>query len=327
MNSARLRQLGIVGSIAALTALVAGFSWQNLDVITGPRFSAAFAEAGGLSKGDEVIASGLVIGEVTSVELQGSHVRVEFKVSDSDVRLGRTTSAAIVSQTVLGRRALSVDPAGPGRLTAEIPLSRTRSPYALEDALGDLSTSSERIEVEQLAEAMTGTGRILEETAPDLQPLLDSLYRVAELVNGRGSDLHRLLASTAGVSEVLAERDLQIRSLIADSGSLLTTVDKRKVALEDLLVDATRVTRQLQELLSENRQQFGPAFDELNQLLELLVQHRRELTDGVQSAAPVLRNLGEVVAAFPGFSTWITNLVATNLVPTLPELLGGTSQP
>lgn len=321
------RRSMIVGSVALVLLVVAFMSWRQLEVLGAPRFTAAFSEAGGLAPGDSVVASGLVVGKVSSVDLRGNHVRVEFEVTNGDVHLGNQTTAAIVSQTVLGRRALSIHPAGPGELSSEIPIDRTTAPYAVEQALGDLSSTSEQIDVNQLGSAMGGTGRLLENAAPEIRPLMTALYRVAQLVNGRGSDLKSLLASTAGVSDVVASRELQIRALIADSGSLLTTVDQRRTALENLFADTDRVAVQLQGLIEDNRRQLGPAFAELNQLLGVLRQNRGEIADGVSSAAPVLRELGEVVAAFPGFNVWIPNLVATNLVPTLPELLGGTSKP
>lgn len=325
MTQNRARERGMVALILVILASALFFGRGELDFLGSPRLSAAFAEAGGLLPGDEVVVSGVRVGEVTDVSLSGPRVRVEFKIKNSDVRLGRMTSAAIVSQTVLGRRALELDPAGPGKLSAEIPLHRTTSPYAIEEAIADVTSKSQRLDIEQLAKSLDGTGRILEESAPDVRPFLTGIAEVGDLVNARDADLRRLLASSADVTGVLGSRELQIRTLIADASELLATVDHRKKSLERLFVDADRATDQLEGLINDNEQQLGPAFEELNQLLKLLREHRAEIIDGVHSAVPVLRNLGEVVASFPGFQTWIPNLVAPRQPAELNELIGGVS--
>ena len=69
-------------SLAMLAAsLVVAFRADDLPVIGGgDTYYAAFEESGGLKPNDEVRIAGVRVGKVNSVELDGDHVRVDFKV-------------------------------------------------------------------------------------------------------------------------------------------------------------------------------------------------------------------------------------------------------
>src|SRR6478672_3817184 len=130
----RERNPVVVGAISlAVVALLvlAAFRAQDLPVIGGgDTYYAAFAESGGLKAGDEVRIAGVRVGKVDSVELDGDHVTVAFKVATSE-QFGPTTNAAIKVKTLLGAMFLSLEPAGAGQMKEEstIPMERTTSPY------------------------------------------------------------------------------------------------------------------------------------------------------------------------------------------------------
>src|SRR6478672_576455 len=130
----RERNPVIVGavSLAVITTLILGaFRAQDLPLIGGgDTYYAAFAESGGLKANDEVRIAGVRVGKVESVELDGGHVKVTFRVK-TDSAFGAQTAAAIRIKTLLGAMYLALQPAGPGQLAAgsQIPEKRTSSPY------------------------------------------------------------------------------------------------------------------------------------------------------------------------------------------------------
>ncbi|WP_305220177.1 hypothetical protein, partial [Klebsiella pneumoniae] len=67
---------------------------------------------------------------------------------EGSIGLGESTSAAVTTMSLLGKRAVSLDLDGPGRIAvgSEIPVERTRSAYSLPDVLGDLTTTVEDID-------------------------------------------------------------------------------------------------------------------------------------------------------------------------------------
>ena len=100
--------------------ILAAFRAQDLPLIGGgDTYHAAFAESGGLKPNDEVRIAGVRVGKVESVELDGDHVKVTFRV-DGDAEFGAETAAAIKVKTLLGAMFLVTAagrwrPAGGGR--------------------------------------------------------------------------------------------------------------------------------------------------------------------------------------------------------------------
>ena len=155
----RERNPVIIGaiSLAVIAALVmAAFRAEDLPLIGGgDTYYAAFTESGGLKANDEVRVAGVRVGKVQEVTLDGDHVRVEFTV-DRGVDFGRDTGAHIKVKTLLGAMYLALVPNGTGQLEegAEIPVSRTNSPYDVVEAFSGLAETSERIDTDQLATSL-----------------------------------------------------------------------------------------------------------------------------------------------------------------------------
>ena len=175
--------LGIVGA-AVITGIVLGaLNWQKIPFINpGQNYAAYFAEAGGLFTGAGVEVSGLPVGRVSSIELEGQQVLVKFRIN-GDVQLGDRTTAAIKTKGLLGTKKLDVIPRGEGSLTGTIPLERTTSPYQLPDALGDLTTTISGLNTNQLSESLATMARTFADTPPDLRNAVKGVARFADTLN------------------------------------------------------------------------------------------------------------------------------------------------
>ena len=127
--------VGAVGTLILVALIIAVFSYDKIPFIKGTTdYSAYFSEAGGIKPDSDVRVSGLSVGRVSGIHLDGNKVLVDFTVRDG-VELGDRTEAAIKTETVLGTKFLEITPRGDGTLTGTIPLERTKSPYDLPDAL------------------------------------------------------------------------------------------------------------------------------------------------------------------------------------------------
>ena len=99
-------------------------------------YEADFSHASGQQSDDPVEISGMRVGSVDEVRINGTHVTVTFHADD--VRLGAQTRAAIKTSSAVGERYLALYPAGSGQLT-RVPMSRTTVPYDLTAALADVT--------------------------------------------------------------------------------------------------------------------------------------------------------------------------------------------
>ena len=80
--------------VTSFLTLVLAATIGNFGSGKATTYHARFSDVTGLLPGNEVRIAGVKVGKITAVELDGRHVRVEFKVDDS-TRLGSETSASV----------------------------------------------------------------------------------------------------------------------------------------------------------------------------------------------------------------------------------------
>lgn len=314
-------RVGLVGIVAVFLLITLAVNvGQIRTLLSGERHSAAFSEAGGISKNDDVRVAGVTVGKVTEVSLDGSQVRVDFTVDG--VQLGDATAAAIKTDSALGRKFLELQPAGEGTLDDQIPLSRTRAPYDVTQALSDLTTTSQEIDTRQLAKSFDVVSDTFSDTPPELRATLRGVSQLGRVIAARDGELRSLLAHASGVTGVLAERNLQVTRLLVDGNALFEELDARRWVIHKLLVNVTRATHQLSALVRENRTTLGPALEELRQVTRVLNDNEKNLEFVIQNLGGYVRELNEAIGGGPFFYAYVENLVPTNLAPMLPDLLG-----
>src|SRR6476646_9327372 len=227
--------VGLVGIAVLTAAVVAAFSYDKIPFVKGASdYAAYFAEAGGIKPGSDVRVSGMSVGRVSDVKLDGTRVLVDFTVRNG-VELGDRTEAAIKAETVLGTKMLEVTPRGDGELTGVIPLERTKSPYDLPTALGDLTTTISALDTTQLSSALTTLAETFKDTPPDLKIALDGVARFSDTLNARDEQLRNLLANAHKVTDVLGKRSDQIVSLVVNTNALLSEVLSQRDSIDALM--------------------------------------------------------------------------------------------
>lgn len=300
--------VGLVGVLVLATLVVAVFSYDKIPFIKGTSdFSAYFADAGGIKTGSDVRVSGLGVGRVSDITLQGNKVLVDFTVGDN-VELGDRTEAAIKTETVLGTRYLELTPRGDGSLNGPIPLERTKSPYDLTDALGDLTTTISGLDTTQLSSSLTTLAETFKDTPPELKLALEGVARFSDTLNTRDAKLRDLLANANKVTAVLAKRSDQIAQLVANANALLAELLSQRQSLDALMGNLTAVSTQISGLVSDNRTQLKPAVDKLNGVLGILDNRKKELQRTLYLLRRYAMSFGEVLGSGPFFKASVVNL-------------------
>ena len=301
--------IGTVGILAIVAVLAGSFSIDS--VLGGDEYKAEFSEAAGLAPNDEVRVAGVKVGKVLSVDLAGDRVQVEFRVKDAE--MGNRTRADIRIKTVLGRKFLSLAPDGQGTLEpgSVIPLSRTSSPFDITDAFGDLATTVEEIDDEQLAQSFTVLADTFRDTPDEVRASLEGLSRLSRVIAERDEQLGALLARTRGVSQVLAERDEDLTAFLADSSLVLQEVERRREAISRLLETTTVLSEQLVALVRENRAELQPALERLRGVVQVLRKNQDNLDASIARLAPFVR----VFADNLGNGRWFDTLIQNFLPP------------
>lgn len=302
-------QLGVIGLVVAGALVLAGLQYDRLQFIAGGiHYQAQFADAGGLLVGDYVTIAGVNVGKVESIELDGPEVQVGFTTNEA-LRLGDSTRASIKTNTILGRKSVEVLPEGtdPMPVGGTIPLDRTTSPYSLNDALGDLTTTVSELDTNQLNNSLNAMSDALADTPPELRTALLGVTRLSQSINARDESLKDLLSRAESVTGILADRSGQINSLIVDGNTLLGELDRRRNAISELITNVSTVSRQLTGLVQDNEQQMKPTLDKLNSTVAILQRNKDNISRGLDGLAPYATALGEAVGSGPFFGAYVAN--------------------
>ncbi len=305
--------IGAIGLVLTIGIIVGALQYDKLPFFQGKEYSAYFADAGGLTTTDKVQVSGFKVGQVKSIELDGSRVLIKFTV-DKHIRLGNRTEAAIKTKGLLGTKLFEVTSRGDGQLEGPIPLERTRSPYELPDALGDLATTISGLNTDQLSDSLRVLATTFADTPPQLRVAVEGVARFSQTLDERDAQLRGLLTNADKATTVLAERSNQIVKLIADSNALLAELQSQSAALDQLGGNISALSQQLQGFIAENRDTMKPAFDKLNGVLTIIDNRKQQLQKSIKLLDSYTMSLGESVSSGPFFKTYVANLLPGQFV-------------
>ncbi len=300
--------IGVVGLVLTMGIVLGSVNYNRLPFLQGREYSAYFAEAGGLTTGEAVQVSGFKVGEVQSIELDGSRALVKFTVA-KNIRLGDRTEAAIKTRGLLGTKVLEVTSRGDGQQENTIPLERTTSPYELPDALGELAVTISGLNTNQLSDSLRVLSATFADTPPQLKIAIEGVARFSETLNERDADLRGLLANANKATTVLADRSTKIVSLIANTNALLSELESQSAALDQISGNISALSNQLLGFIAENRDALRPALDKLNGVLTIVDNRKERLQRSIKLLGQYSMSLGESVSSGPFFKTYVANLL------------------
>lgn len=306
--------IGATGVTVVGAIVVGALNYQNLPVLNqDKKYSAYFADAGGLFTGAGVQVSGFPAGKVSSIDLEGNQVLVTFSV-DKNIEMGDQTQAAIKTKSLLGTKVLVVVPHGSKPLTGPISMNHTTSPYQLPDALSDLSRTISGIDTNQLSDSLDTLAKTFADTPADLRNAVQGVARFAETINNRDEQLRTLLANAAKVTGVLAKRSDQIAGLVRDTNALLAQLRSQSAAVENIWHSISAVAQQLKGFIGENKQQLKPALEKLNGVLAIVDNRKGRLQEAVKLLNKYAMSLGESLSSGPFFKAYVSNLLPGQFV-------------
>lgn len=308
--------IGIISITVLVLVLVAAFNSDNLPIIGGgTTYSADFTEDAGLQSGDDVRIAGVKVGKVTSIGLEGDHVKVTFQVKNA--WMGNQSTADIKIRTLLGAKYVAVDPRGPSPLNPNtaIPTSRTTSPYDVIDAFSGLSQTIQQLDTTQLAQSFQVLSQTFSNTPANVRSALDGLSALSHTISSRDAQLAQLLSNSGQISKTLASRDQQVQQLLSDGTVLLNMLNQREQAITTLLSGTQALSTQLSGLINDNQQQLNPVLSQLNQFTTMLRNNQTSLANGLSLLAPFVRLFANTVGNGRWFDNYICGLLPPSIGP------------
>jgi phospholipid/cholesterol/gamma-HCH transport system substrate-binding protein len=315
-HGSNLIRTGFIGVVLVTLVILVGLAPERLaSWATAIRYQALFADAGGLTAGNAVTISGMKVGSVSDVSLQGRNAAVTFSI-DGTVSLGSDTTAHIRTGTLLGERVVTLESKGNGTMhpTDVIPLSRTSSPYSLTEAVSEFTANTAGTDTSSLNQSLDTLSSTLDQLAPELGSTFDGLTRLSKAVNERDDSLGELLKDGAGVTRILSDRSQQVNTLILNANDLVAVLSQRRRAIVELLVHTSALSKQLSGLIHDNEAKLAPTLDKLNSVTAVLEQSRDNIATALPRLAKYQITLGETVANGPYYSAYVPNLSPSQIL-------------
>ena len=94
-------KVGLLGLLILVMVVGVGQSFASIPMLFAkPMYYAHFADAAGAAPGDKVRISGMNVGQIKSLKIEGDRVRVGFTLGDN--RIGSDSRLSIRTDTILG---------------------------------------------------------------------------------------------------------------------------------------------------------------------------------------------------------------------------------
>lgn len=306
--------VAIIGTVAGLVALVMATNISRLPLVAdSTTYTADLAHTGGLTTGDLVKVSGVQVGEVTDLRVEGDHVEAQFAV-DKDIRLGNDSRASVEVATVLGAVFLQVTSAGTGQLhpDARIPFARTSVPFTLIDTLQATGTTVADTDLGQLRQSLGQLDRALNGVSTeDVRATLVGLTKVSNALASRDDELSSLLSAAQTVTDTLNSKSMAIAGLLDDASSFLTVLGERRQVLVQILADTSQLGADLRTLVRQNRDELQPALTDLTKVAGILEAKKRQIERSITLLGQFTTN----IATVSNSGSWLDLFLPTSVIP------------
>ncbi len=302
---------GVIGFVVTALVVLTALQMNSLPFLMPiSTYRAYFDDAGGLVPGDVVSVAGVNVGSVEQIRLadtpDGKKAMVRFRLDDS-VNLGVDTQAAIKTETVLGRRNLTLIPHGPGRIIpgGQIANENTVAPYSLSDALENATSTLDESDTTQLRKALDTLSDTFAATPASVRGAVDGVARLSKAIADRDNSLRQLLDRASRVSAIVGDRNQQVNRLLISANALLGELQARSDAIEQLLAGTREVTAEVRGFIADNNAQLKPVLEKFDRVSQILIDKRDSIAAAVDQLGPYANLLGEAVSSGPYFSSLV----------------------
>jgi phospholipid/cholesterol/gamma-HCH transport system substrate-binding protein len=314
--NARMRVLttprGIIN--VALVVVLVALAVTKLLPGTTP-YTADFANASGISSGDEVRVAGIPVGKVTGVSLRRGVVHVDF-TADKGVAVAKGARAEIKLATILGQHYLDLVPGKGDRLDGggTIPLAQTRSAYTIDKFQVDANNAVQTIDDKALATAVDTLTHNLDGNPDTTRQALQGIAQVSHTVASRDDELRRLISSTRTVTDVVHGQQGNLMRILGDSDKVAAMINERRETIQLLLRSTRSMVHEVTLLVRDNSRQLRPTLLQLKELMGTLVANKDYLDRTLKAVTAQSRYFANATGNGPWIEVFAPDFLITDNV-------------
>ena len=291
--------------------------------------AAVFDDVTGMLSGDPVTVAGVTVGKVKGARVEKGLAVVEMSI-DSGVKLPRTTTVEVRYRNLIGLRVVNLDP-GDGRgpyleANERIPLEQTQGPLDLDKVFNNLKpllTGFNASDLNTISKALVVS---FANHKDDIDAVLGDTATFFGALSGKGAELGSLIENVATVATAAADEREKLQRLLSALANVGETLAGNSGRLDRVLTNLTTATGELGRLIKDNRASLEQDIDDLAEVLQIVVDHRADLTQ-------ILNHLDDQLAATlraTSYGEWgnlYVYALCTNFTPGCENSSGSASQP
>ena len=285
----------MIATVAAVAFVVAAGITGAVFAYSGPgpdTYTAYFSEAVGVYPGSNVDVLGIKVGTISSVQPEGTRVKVVMSV-DSSVDVPAGVDAVVIVPSVVADRYIQLSPPYTGGATLAsggvIPEDRTAIPVEIDQ----IYSSVAKLAGELGPNGVNKTGALnnvlntgaanLKGNGASLGTMIRELSQLYQTLRNSQGSFFGTINNLQQFSNMLSENDSQVRTvqnqLAQVSGFLAADRNSLAGALNEL---ATALT-QVRGFINGNRAGLKTNITKLKQLTQLLVNQRASLAEALDN--------------------------------------------
>ncbi|MEM6108646.1 MCE family protein [Mycobacterium sp. 050272] len=302
-------RVGLMGITVLALVVAVGQSFTSVPMLfASPSYYGQFTDTGQLNKNDKVRISGVNVGTVEALDIDGDHVVIKFSIGANTI--GTESRLAIKTDTILGKKVLEIEPRGAQTLRpgGVLPLGQSTTPYQLYDAVFDVNKAAAGWDIDRVKQSLNVLSQTIDQTYPHLSPALDGLAKFSDTIGKRDDAIKHLLAQASQVASVLGDRSEQINRLLVNAKTLLAAFNERGRAIDALLQNISAFSTQVQGFINDNPN-LNRVLEQLRNLSDVLVARKDDLAQTLTYVSQFAASLGESVASGPFFKIVLSNLL------------------
>ncbi|HWJ82431.1 MAG TPA: MlaD family protein [Nocardioides sp.] len=256
------------------------------------RLIAVIPDAGALEEGAEVRASGVLVGQVSSIDLVDGKARVAMDLNDGVLPVHRDATLTVKPVNLLGESFLALDPGSddqPFLASNEIPADQVSSAVTLQDVLDTFhapTAAGLAAVVTALGEGMADNGGEVSEALKALLPAMTHAQELGRILSRQNQVLGDLVATADPVAAALADdKGRTLDRLLSSTEDALAAIHAHETAFGEVLAQLPSTLVSAQRTLAE----FGGVADTATPTLRAL----RPLTGDLQSVVAELKDFAD----------------------------------
>ncbi|MGB3696142.1 MAG: MCE family protein [Gordonia sp. (in: high G+C Gram-positive bacteria)] len=268
--------------------------------------TAYFDDVSGIFEGNDVAILGMPVGRITSVQPQGTRVKVTMTV-DNSIDVPADVTAAIVNTSIVTTRHIELSPTyrgGPKLGDGDV-IEHTEAPVeigTLFDSIDKIvkSMSGDRPGEGPIADFVDVTSGIASGNGEKLRQALDSLSKAGKLGADNGDAIASIIKSLSTLTTALTDNYPKMKQFSASMTQVSQMFGDQSVGLVASLHDLNQMLQNTSEFLSGNSAAISASTGRLAAVIANLSDFSREVVETIDVAPLLFQNLSNSISAEQG---------------------------